>query len=750
MKLNRFNLSFSSFVLILLSLFVGSAIMTSCKGKKHSVREMREGRSSYVPRVKGEAMVQRLFLENKRPSLSVPRNFNSEMAGGTIAVEQTVYKNPDNHSDLFQEEIVDNNKTYGLSEVVVEARSRFTPERDGRVDVDFIVKIPKQLVDRNWMVRVNPFIVEADSARYLDPVVIKGEEFALKQKADYKAFDDYASTIIPREYYNKIFLHHELIEKDIQERQNFYYNKYHKDWAIHKEYEQWLNAEKQKDIVQKTKLRGEIAEMRHAYLREMQKNAVYSLAQGIDTTGMAASYEIEFLKKSQKLRKQLDEMESKELDVPSRYKSIHEANIRSRDIKALTMSSKDTLDIAKNRYMFDAIMENEMKKSSINEVKEQMIPFPYVENARIDSVVQENQDFVYYYRQQVPVTPGMSSVKISMESQVIAMDDSRYTMEYPDTLSYFISSIVQLVDTTLLHKETVKNRNAVHKQTAYLSYRPNTWRFDPKYNNNKAELEKIGKDYDIFRDNKSYEVDSILMQMSTSLDGDYNKNADLSMKRVDDLKRYMIKNSPMSNKGKDFFVTKYIGEDWSGLARLLRPRTDIKNKDAILDILANAVYPDKAEEEIKAFAEDYQIIKDSIYPKLDRVDMYFYVHRTDMTSDQEIISVDPEYIRGVRLLQNREYDKALEILANYPDYNAAVCLVALGYNGKAYEVLSKLKPNSNTEYLSAIVAWRMKQNEPAVRHLLKAVEMDQTKLYRMELDPDIMDLIRSNNLNLEK
>ena len=146
----------------------------------------------------------------------------------------------------------------------------------------------------------------------------------------------------------------------------------------------------------KAKLQGEIAEIKHAYRRDMLGHAVVNLAKGVDTTGMAATYELEFFKKSQKQRKELDELESRELNVPARYKSIHEANLRSRDVKALTMSSQDTLEIAKNRYMFDAIMENEMKKSRVNEVKEEMILFPYVEEARIDSIIEEGCNTILF------------------------------------------------------------------------------------------------------------------------------------------------------------------------------------------------------------------------------------------------------------------------------------------------------------------------------------------------------------------
>lgn len=726
---------------------MGGVLMTSCKGKKHSVREMREGKGLLTSKPRGEIMVQRLFYENKRPNISIPQGTTMGAAGQMVAVEQAVYTNPDNYTSLFESETLDSNKTYGLNEVVVEARSRFTPERNGKVDVDFLVRIPKEIIDKNWMIKLEPFVIGQDSVEYLEPLVVKGQEFALKQKLDNEAFEDYLNTIVPRQLYNKVFLDHGLIEQDIKQRQSFYYDEYHKDWHLHKEYESWISKEEGKRAETKAKLKGEIAEMKNGYMRQFLVQAVQESARGIDTTGLAAAYDVEFLKKSQNLRKRLDDLEASELEIPARYKDIHESKLRSRDLENLSMTSQDTLNIAKTRYMFDAIMQNEMKEERIDAVKKEMVPFPYEENVRIDTTLVENQNFVYYYKQELPVAPGMNAIKIAMKSEVWGIDESKFTMRSADTLSYFIASIAQLVDTTLLHKETVKNRNAVHRMTAYFQYRPNTWRFDPKYKGNRQELERIAKDYETINGSKSYAVDSMLLQMSTSLDGEFHKNADLSMKRVEDFKKFIMKNNKeVASRGNDFIRTNYIGEDWNMLARLIRSRSDISNKDAILEILANAANPDKAKDEIKVFAADYKIIKDSIYPKLDKVDMLFYVHRTDMTSDQEIIKVDPAYIEGVRLLQNRQYDEALEILANYPDYNTAVCLAALGYNGKAYEVLSKLQPTGNTEYLSAIVAWRMKQGETAGKHLIKALDLDPSKMYRIELDPDIVELLKDRNL----
>lgn len=750
MKLSKLNLSSLS-MLILSSFLVvcGMSVMTSCGGKKNSVRQMRDAKAPYIPRPQERAMVQPLFLQHKKANIGLPPNaLGGAAGGGSVVREQVTYSNPDNYTDLFNQKL-DTDKAYDIDELVVEARSTFTPERDGRIDVDFIVRVPKELIDRNWMITMQPFVMHKDSLQKLDHLVIKGEQFSLKQKLDYQAYEDYLNSIVAKEDYDSVFLNHDLINQDIKARQEFYYQEYHKDWALHKEYEDWIAEQKDKVADQKALLKGELAELRFDYQRKLLTHAVRDIARGVDTTGLGASYHAAFLNKASGLQKKLDRMEVEELKIPKKYQEVHAMKTGSKDVENLSMTSQDTLDIAKNRYMFDAIIENEMKEARKEIVKKEMIRFPYDELARLDSTVQVGLDFAYYYKQSLPVTPGLKSVNIAMETQVVALDESKFNMRRSDTLSYFISSIAQLVDTTLLHKETVRNRNLSHRQTAYFQFRPNTWRFDANYKDNASELAKIAKDYETFQSSRGFAVDSIFMQLGTSLEGEFNRNADLAMNRVEDLKKYFVTTTPMGKQltGENI-KTNYLGEDWNGMVRLVRSSKQITNKDAIVDILGNAYDADKAKKDIETkFPEDFKFIKDSIYPKLNKVEFLFYVHRKDMVEDSEVITVEPEQVRGVRLLQNREYEKALEILINYQDYNFAVCLAALGYNGQAYEVLTKQKAtNGNIEYLSAIVAWRLGQEAVAIEHLMKAIQLDDTKIYRMDLDSDIKEMVEKHKL----
>lgn len=100
-----------------------------------------------------------------------------------------------------------------------------------------------------------------------------------------------------------------------------------------------------------------------------------------------------------------------------------------------------------------------------------------------------------------------------------------------------------------------------------------------------------------------------------------------------------------------------------------------------------------------------------------------------------------EYAEGLRLLQEREYRKALPLLQSHPDYNTALCLTQLGYHDEALGLLQQLPKGARTEYLHAVVCARKGDGQSAVLHMLEACRMDPDLVLRIPLDPELSDLI---------
>lgn len=803
-----FPISFAR-VFFILCLVVG--IMMSCR-TSHSVRDIRASRDvngGYVPpvtkiketRTKDDALVKDLFMQSKRPAIELPFVKGANNRGAALVAEQVVYTNAETitKTSLDMNKAVDLNEVQELNEVVVTAKSRFTPEQDGRVNIDFILKVPKELLSTNFRVTLNPKLLHNDSLVPLKNILLKGDEFKIRQKQSYVDYENFLNSIVEKSNYDSVFVDHDGVRQDIRNQQEFYYDQYHKEWSRQVDYEDWRIKKDRAEAISEASKLGFDKKLYHENIRKARELAMKEVAKGKDTTGFFARYMNKHMKSqnldkgiltvetktdyrydfyreySQKAREKvltdwsngkdtigayakymkdfdgkfktmvLDGEDLKE--VPDRYRDIYKSGRDMDQIDMQQFTERDSVEIAQSRYKYDEIAMNEMKEAMREERRRELIIFPYEEGARLDTVIQTDQDFIYHYKQDYPVAPGLKSIRLVLNTQIDAVDRSRFVQPFSDTLSYFISSLSQLVDTSLIIKKTTVHRDVYNTMAIYPKFMPGKHAFDVKYKDNKEETEKLINTYRTFSEEGKLLMDSIMIRVSTALDGSYDKNYELSMKRAEALKAYFVK----TLGGNDLnlvFKTRQSGEDWNTLAKLINRRTDMQDKSAILDSLSQAVYPDQTEVNIKKmYPQDYKIIRDSIYPLLSRADIVFNMKRQGVTEEVMVkVEERPDYAKALDLLQDRKYWDALDILSNYPDYNTALCLVCMGYNAKALELLETLDQTGDTEYLLAILAVRSKDDNLAIEHLLKACELDSSKIYRASLDPEIVSLVDKYNL----
>ena len=110
--------------------------------------------------------------------------------------------------------------------------------------------------------------------------------------------------------------------------------------------------------------------------------------------------------------------------------------------------------------------------------------------------------------------------------------------------------------------------------------------------------------------------------------------------------------------------------------------------------------------------------------------------------------IDTTYMHAVKMIEDRQYRQALAILdVSYPDdYNTAVCLMSLGYDKRALEIMTEQTDTSDRNYLLAILYSRLKREEDALKMYVKSCDQDASKIWRGRLDPEINKLIVTYNL----
>lgn len=535
-------------------------------------------------------LTQKLENTDYRPQVNQPGKVTKN--ADTDIKEESVVKEADGNSDeqirTRDERTGEDIVTVALSEVTVVARTKTVPERFGKVNLDFVVTVPKTLIDKRWMITLTPTLEKSGEKIELEDVAINGEIYRLFQEKGEAMY----STLADR--YN-------FFTRDITRIWDYFYRKYN---------------------------------------------------------------------------------------------------------------------------------------------------LQYNTDARLDTVISAGNNFNYYYTQEV-ATDESKSMDLYLTGNIFALDKSTYTLPQSDTITYFVSSMIQFLDNAPRFKRRIIERHAEANFSAHITFPVGRENIDENLNDNANEIAKV---QDIIKQltwSSEFIIDSINMTASASPEGSWRLNEALAKRRAISLKSYFGRKLD-DKKGVDtLFNAKWIAEDWKRVYDLIAMDNHISSKDAILQIITNEADPDKRELQIKnKFPVEYKHIRDSIYPALRVVDFQFNLHRSGMTQDT-IHTTEPDtlYEKGRDLLKARKYKDALAILIEYGDYNTAIAYMSLGYDKPAYDILLKEKESANQEYLLAILCSRLKREEEAVRRFLHSCELDGSKVYRGALDPEINRLIRKYNLN---
>lgn len=370
------------------------------------------------------------------------------------------------------------------------------------------------------------------------------------------------------------------------------------------------------------------------------------------------------------------------------------------------------------------------------------VKFPYPEDARLDSLAEGRSTVTYYYSQTVKTDETSKKMLVTLQGQVLAVDDSAYRLPPSDTLSYVVSSMLSFVDTVPRYRIKVIDKFVTVEDRNYIRFFVGDTRVVDTLGDNRHQLDKIT---DLMRqivEQEEFFVDTITLTATASPEGDYRVNEWLSRGRAGALKHYLIRRY---GKSIDTMLTvRWVAEDWPELANRIRIDREIGNRDTILELIAAEKNPDRREQAIRQrFPQEYAYIRSVIYPQLRAVNFRYNLRRKGMVKDTiHTTELDMAYARGVELLRKRKYAKALYILNDYNDRNTVVAHLSMDHNERALELLATMPKDAMTEYLRAIACSRLGRKEEGRKHFLEACRLDGRMEYRANLDPEIAELLK--------
>ena len=371
------------------------------------------------------------------------------------------------------------------------------------------------------------------------------------------------------------------------------------------------------------------------------------------------------------------------------------------------------------------------------------VKYPYSEGSRLDSIVQHPGHISYYYSQEVPTDETSKTMLVTLQGWVMALDESYYKLPPSDTLTYHVSSMLSFADTTTRYKIKIIEKYATVQDRNYIQFRLNDTHVLDSLGRNAAELDKIRTRMAGLIGQREFFVDSIVLTASASPEGRYARNSTLAQGRAHALKGYLRK--CIGPQVDTLMQIRWIAEDWHELTTRIRSDENLQHRAEILKLIDTDSDPDRRERTIRElYPQDYQYLKESVYPSLRAVTMRYDLRRVGMVKDTiHTREVDTAYMRGINLLQKRKYAKALYILNDYRDRNTVITLLSLGYDAQALEMLNGLERSHTTEYLKAVACARLGRKTEGREHFLKACEFDERMLFRGNLDPEIAELLKN-------
>ena len=370
------------------------------------------------------------------------------------------------------------------------------------------------------------------------------------------------------------------------------------------------------------------------------------------------------------------------------------------------------------------------------------VKFPYPEDVRLDSLVEGRSTVTYYYSQAVKTDETSKKMLVTLQGQVLAVDDSAYRLPPSDTLSYVVSSMLSFVDTVPRYRIKVIDKFVTVEDRNYIQFFVGDTRVVDTLGDNRRQLDKISGLMRQIVEQQEFYVDTISLTAASSPEGAYTFNARLSQGRAAALKRYLVRRYGKSID--TMLIVRWVAENWPELTQRIRTDKSIENREAILALIASEKNPDRREQAIRLrFPKEYAYIRSVIYPQLRAVNFRYNLRRKGMVKDTiHTTELDTAYARGVQLLQKRKYAKALYILNDYNDRNTVVAHLSLDHNERAMELLATMPKDAVTEYLRAIACSRLGRKAEGREHFLEACRLDGRMEYRGNLDPEIAELLK--------
>ena len=686
-------------------------LMSSCssarKVERIQARQMRAeiGMVEEMPdRVghDGESPVGAVDDEEEIPRLtSFGRNDNKGMPGqavhdgrGDNAVRDTTLVTSD-EGPIIMNAVRDEDGNMVATDVIeaasITARFRNVAERGGKVNIEFAVTVPQDMMDPQWQLRFYPRMYVLEDTLGLDPILITGQEYRNEQMRGYRRYEKFLQSIVTdsMEFVNLRLLEI-FIERNIPALYAF---RTDSTFVSDAEFASAFGVTEQQAVEHYTnKVAKSANERRKARKEERFRQYVkVPIEQGF----------------------RLDTV-------------IREINGDFRYVYSHTLASRPRLRKV-DVVLSGAIYKEDVKIYDIPECE----PLTYYISSLSAFVDRTERYMTKVIERKVSAN---TACYVEFEHDRYEVDESLgYNRDEIGRIKKNLSALID--DDEFEMDSIVVTASSSPEGTVAYNTRLTQRRSE-------AVAEYFRMFIDEYRDSVKADVG-----FAVDMTGDPRSEPGMTGEEYPEIpvRRSFAYAQDDSKKDRDGYRIQFIArndaENWRMLDVLVAEDTVMSYEDKIAYINACELDDLDEREEVLQNLGCYRHLREKVYPRLRTVKFDFYLHRKDMQKDTVHTTViDSTYMAGVQAIRDREYETAVTLLRPYQDYNAAVAFCALDYNASALAILERLHRTDQVNYMLAIVYSRLGEIEKAVRCYGEACRQNPGFVHRGNLDPEITQL----------
>ena len=578
-----------------------------------------------------------------------------------------------------------------LEAASVTARFRNVAERGGKVNIEFAVTVPQDMMDPQWQLRFYPQMYVLEDTLGLDPILITGQEYRNEQMRGYRRYEKFLQSIVTdsMEFVNMRLLEI-FIERNIPALYAF---RTDSTFVSDAEFASAFGVTEQQAVEHYTnKLAKSANERRKARKDERFRQYVkVPIEQGfrLDTVMREINGDFRYvyshtLASKPRLRK-VDVVLSGE---------IYQEDVKMYDIpecESLTyyISSLSAFVDGTERYMTKVI---ERKVSSNTAC---YVEFEH-DRYEVDESLGYNRDEIGRIKKNLSAL--IDNDEFEMDSIVVTASSSpEGTVAYNTRLTQRRSEAVA----EYFRRFIDEYRDSMKADEGFAVDMTGDPRSEPGMTGEEYPETPVRRSFAYAQDDSKKDRDGYRIQ----------------------------------------FIARNDAENWRMLDVLVAEDTVMSYEAKIAYINACELDDLDQREEVLQKLGCYRHLREKVYPRLRTVKFNFYLHRKDMQKDTVHTTViDSTYMAGVQAIRDRDYETAVTLLRPYQDYNAAVAFCALDYNASALAILEKVHRTDQVNYMLAIVYSRLGEIEKAVRCYEEACRQNPGFVHRGNLDPEISRL----------